>query len=165
MSTLKDLVLLFFLAVLFSCGPARKIEKVDVKIDSSLSMAEASRVDLHIDTTLRESGVLEIVKLTFEKPDPGDKDPPEIRTPGGATLKGTLKEAEITTIKSETERSGVSDQKSEAVSNMEKSTEIREKKDKDIKKESKIPLYVSGFFAVVLLWWFVHKKPPNFWRS
>ena len=162
------LFILLAVVLLCGCNASRKAIKEE-SLYKEIQREEKSRSNTVIDTTMTESGVMEIVKLKFDlspTPDriPADRIPnlggSSLKTAGGTNLPGQIKEAEIITIRQDRDKKGVST--TEVQKGIKESSEQWVEMKSDKKTETGFP-WIGPIVAAVIgyiLGWILFKKNP-----
>ena len=132
----KIIALVWVLALLVSCGTARKVQKTqqEVRIDSTATTKETNvKTDKFVDTTRTQHGKVTITEIEFYPPTPGiavdttgaaDSSRPERASkplPGNPAnvnlqdvIKGAVKSIKQTVIESDVEEKGENKESSES---------------------------------------------------
>ncbi|WP_195241636.1 hypothetical protein [Odoribacter laneus] len=134
----KIIALVWVLALLVSCGTARKVQKTqqEVRIDSTATTKETNvKTDKFVDTTRTQHGKVTITEIEFYPPTPGiavdttgaaDSSKPERASkplPGNpanvnlqdvGNIKGAVKSIKQTVIESDVEEKGENKESSES---------------------------------------------------
>lgn len=143
------LLLLLLLLLLTACGSSRRAVREEKRIDEKIVRTDSVRECVFIDTTRRESGVLEIVRIKFA-PDLPLMDLPPITTSGGTTLPGRVLEAEIVTSKEEKEEAGITETSRDSVANMNQAREEEGSVSKETEISTFSPWHVLGIILGLL---------------
>lgn len=131
----KIIALVWVLALLVSCGTARKVQKTqqEVRIDSTATTKETNvKTDKFVDTTRTQHGKVTITEIEFYPPTPGvdttgaaDSSKPEkalrplrnnpanVKLQDVGNIKGAVKSIKQTVIESDVEEKGESKESSE----------------------------------------------------